>query len=49
MTPHLVVTKPFLKYVRGDIIANPATINMILSTEHRTFVAKVAVSTTSKG
>ena len=49
MTHHLVVTKPFLGLVRGDIIADAAKITEILSTEYKKFVTKVAVLHTSKG
>jgi hypothetical protein len=49
MTSHLVVTKSFLTYVRGDIIADATKIGKILSTEYKKFVTKVAVPNTSKG
>ena len=35
MINHLVVTKPFLNFVRGDIIADAAKISEILSTEYK--------------
>jgi hypothetical protein len=49
MTHQLVVTKPFLSFVRGDIIADVTKISEILSTEYKKFVTKVAVPNTSKG
>jgi hypothetical protein len=49
MTHHLVVTRPFLDFVRGDIIAETAIISDILSNEHKKFVIKVALPNTSKG
>jgi hypothetical protein len=49
MTHHLVVTKPFLNFVRGDIIADFTKISEILSTEYKKFVTKVALPTTLKG
>ena len=44
MMHHLVVTKPFLKFVRGDIITDTVTTRDILATEYRKFVTKVAAS-----
>jgi hypothetical protein len=49
MTHHLVVTKPFLSFVRGDIIADASKVSDILSTEYKKFVTKFALPTTSKG
>ena len=49
MTHHLVVTKPFLNFVRGDIVAEATKIGEILATEYRKFVTKVALPSTSKG
>jgi hypothetical protein len=49
MTHHLVVTKPFLNFVRGDIIADGTKISEILSAEYKKFVTKVASPNTSKG
>lgn len=49
MTNHLVVIKPFLNYVRGDVIADATKVSEILSTEHKKYVTKVAVPVTSKG
>jgi hypothetical protein len=49
MTHHLVVTKPFLSFVRGDIIADASKVSDILSTEYKRFVTKFAPPTTSKG
>jgi hypothetical protein len=42
MTHLLVVTKSFLAFVRGDIIADSAKVREILSSEHKKFVTKVA-------
>jgi hypothetical protein len=41
MTHHLVVTKPFLNYMRGDIIADMMTTSNILESEHSRFVTKI--------
>jgi hypothetical protein len=49
MTHHLVVTKPFLDFVRGDIVVEANKIRDILSSEHMKFVIKVALPSTSKG
>jgi hypothetical protein len=49
MTHYLVVTKPFLKFVRGDIIADPAESRGILASEYGKFVTKVAAHNTSEG
>ena len=49
MAHHLVVTKPFLSFVRGDIIADAAKISEILSTEYKKFVTRIAMPNTSKG
>lgn len=49
MTHHLVVIKPFLNYVRGDVIADAAKVSEILSTEHKKYVTKVAMPVASKG
>lgn len=49
MTHHLVVMKPFLDFVRGDIIAEASKISEILSTEYKKFVTKVALPITPKG
>jgi hypothetical protein len=49
MTHHLVVTKPFLNFVRGDIIVDVLKVDEILTSEQRKFVTKVALPTTSKG
>jgi hypothetical protein len=49
MTHHLVVTKPFLNFVRGDIIAEATKISEILATEYKKFVMRVSMPTTSKG
>jgi hypothetical protein len=44
-----VVTRPFLSFVRGDIIVDVLKISEILDSEQRKFVTKVALLTTSKG
>ena len=49
MTHHLVVMKPFLNFVRGDIIADATKVGEILSTEYNKFVTKITPPTTSKG
>ena len=49
MTYHLVVTRPFLDFAPGDVIAETSMISQILSTEHKQFVMKVVSPTTSKG
>ena len=46
---HLVVTKPFLDYVRGDIIDDMNKISEILSAEYRKFVTKVAPPNSGRG
>ncbi len=49
MTNHLVVTTPFLNFVRGDIIADATKIDEVMATEYRKFVTKVIAPNTSKG
>ena len=49
MTHHLVVSKSFLNFIRGDIITDADKIAKILSTEHKKFVTKVAPPSKSKG
>ena len=49
MAERLIVTKPFLKFIRGDVIADTRRISEILSTEHQKFVTKVASPIQSKG
>jgi hypothetical protein len=49
MTHNLVVTKPFLDFVPGDIIADGAKIREILVAEYRKFVTKIALPNTLKG
>ncbi len=49
MTYHLVVTKPFLKFVRGDVIADVTKITNILAAEYKKFVIKVGAPNTLKG
>ena len=49
MINYLVVTKPFLSFVRGDIIADATTIGEIMAGEYKKFVTKVATPPTSEG
>lgn len=50
MVQHLVVLKPFLTFVRGDIIADAETVRTILETEYKKFITKVDQQTNvSKG
>ena len=49
MIKHLVVLRPFLDFVRGDIIADAGKITEILGTEYRKFITKVASSDAPKG
>jgi hypothetical protein len=49
MTNHLVVTTPFLNFVRGDIIADATEIAHVMATEYKKFVTKVIAPNTSKG
>jgi hypothetical protein len=48
MIHYLVVLKPFLNFVRGDIIADAARIGEILDTEYKKFITKVAAPASSK-
>ena len=49
MVQHLVVLKPFLNFVRGDVIAEADKISKILDTEYRKFITKVALPKAPKG
>jgi hypothetical protein len=49
MRYHLVVTKPFLDFVRGDIIADVIKIGEVLASEHQKFVTRVASNNSLKG
>jgi len=49
MTLHLVATKPFLGFVRGDIIADAAKVNEILASDYKRFVTRVASPVALKG
>jgi hypothetical protein len=49
MTHHLVVTKPFFGYMRGDIIADMTTAGGILASEHCRFVTKIIAPNRSEG
>lgn len=46
---HLVVIKPFLGYVRGDIIDEVNKVTEILTTEYKKFVTTIARSNAVKG
>lgn len=41
MTFHLVVTRAFQNYVRGDIITDLAKIEEVLAVEYKHFVARI--------
>jgi hypothetical protein len=49
MTHRLVVTKPFLNFVRGDIVVDTEKAAEILAGEHQKFVTKVVAPATSGG
>jgi hypothetical protein len=49
MTLHLVVIKPFLGFTRGDIIADVAKIQDIMSSDYKRCVRRVASSDPVKG
>jgi hypothetical protein len=49
MTLQLVVTKPFLGFVKGDVIADAAKIAEILASDYKRSVTRVASPATSKG
>ena len=49
VTYHLVVTQPFLNFVRGDIIVDAVRIDEVLASEHQKFVMKVASNNSLKG
>lgn len=49
MTHRLVVTRPFLNFVRGDMIVDTGKAIEILAGEHQKFVTKVIVPVTSEG
>jgi hypothetical protein len=49
MTLHLVVTRPFLGYVRGDIIGDVATVREVLDSDYKRFVVRVSLSVSSEG
>jgi hypothetical protein len=49
MTHHLVVTKPFFNYVRGDVIVDMTTASDILASEHIRFVTKIIASNRPEG
>jgi hypothetical protein len=45
----LVVTKPFGRFARGDLIEDAARIEQILNGEQRRFVVQVAVGSGARG
>jgi hypothetical protein len=49
MAHHLVVTKKFLDFVRGDVIADAKRVAEILATEYSKFVTKITAPNRSKG
>jgi hypothetical protein len=49
MSLHLVVTKPFLGFVRGDVIADTAKIIEILASDYAKSVNRVASPVSLKG
>jgi hypothetical protein len=49
MTHHLVATRPFLAYVKGDIIDDVAKVREILDSDYKRFVVRVASSVSLKG
>lgn len=49
MVQHLIVIKPFLRYVRGDIIIDPDEVGEVLATEHSRFVTRIIAPNRSKG
>ena len=49
MAMQLVVLKPFLNFVKGDVIRDAEQIRAILLSEHRSFVTKVGSANEVKG
>ena len=49
MIHHLVVTKPFLNFVRGDIIADATKAMHVLAGEYRKFVTKISTPSAVEG
>jgi hypothetical protein len=47
MAQHLVVLRPFLNFVRGDLITDPMKVAEILESEHKRFVTKVTAPSAS--
>lgn len=41
MATHLVVLKPFLNYIRGDIISDAKKVVEVLESEQKKFVTKI--------
>jgi hypothetical protein len=48
MQHHLVVTRPFLNFVRGNIITDATKVADILASDYRMFTIKVAAPTVSE-
>lgn len=46
---HLVVTKPFQNFVRGDVITELMKIEEVLANDYKQFVTKVALIQTEEG
>lgn len=49
MTNHLVVKRPFLNFIRGDVIVDQTKVVEIMSGEYRKFITKILLPTTPKG
>ena len=49
MTHQLVVTRTFLNFARGDIVAEAAKVVDILSSDYRRYVIKIALPDSPKG
>ncbi len=49
MIQHLVVLKPFLNFVRGDVIAEADKIAKVLNADYKKFITKVALPNAPKG
>ncbi len=49
MLHYLVVIKPFLHYVRGDVITDKSRVSDILAGEYKRFATKVAAPNTFEG
>lgn len=49
MATHLVVLKPFLQFVKGDVITNADQVRDILLSDHQKFVLKVGSTNKTGG